>query len=107
MLITNRQAIMCAAVFGSMLQKAGVMTNVYELCDVDLKDFSLQGDYSFCDLFICPCLLFLVADHCVLFVWLLFAIVEQLMGKKVQILFQRLSLKVDSYYVNYTVLSYS
>ena len=27
-----------------MLQKAGVMTNVYELCDVDLKDFSLQGD---------------------------------------------------------------
>lgn len=26
-----------------MLQKAGVMTDVYELCDVDLKDFSLQG----------------------------------------------------------------
>ncbi|KAL3354125.1 hypothetical protein AABB24_018662 [Solanum stoloniferum] len=43
MLITNRQAIICAAVFGYMLQKAGVMTNVYELCDVDLKDFSLQG----------------------------------------------------------------
>ncbi|KAL2463417.1 hypothetical protein Fot_53073 [Forsythia ovata] len=42
-LITNRQAIICATVFGSMLQKAGVMTNVYELCDVDLKDFSLQG----------------------------------------------------------------
>lgn len=49
MLITNRQAIICAAVFGSMLQKAGVMTNVYELCDVDLKDFSLLGDYSFHD----------------------------------------------------------
>ncbi|XP_070041719.1 uncharacterized GPI-anchored protein At1g61900 isoform X2 [Nicotiana tomentosiformis] len=47
MLITNRQAILCATVFGSMLQKAGVMINVYELCDVDLKDFSLQGDYSF------------------------------------------------------------
>ncbi|XP_059655014.1 uncharacterized GPI-anchored protein At1g61900-like [Cornus florida] len=43
MLITNRQAIICATVFGSMLQKAGVMTNVYELCDVDLKDFSLQA----------------------------------------------------------------
>ncbi|GFP85213.1 uncharacterized GPI-anchored protein at1g61900 [Phtheirospermum japonicum] len=43
MLITNRQAILCATMFGSMLQKGGVMTNVYELCDVDLKDFSLQG----------------------------------------------------------------
>ncbi|XP_022849363.1 uncharacterized GPI-anchored protein At1g61900-like [Olea europaea var. sylvestris] len=43
MLITNRQAIICATVFGSMLQKAGVMTNVYQLCDVDLKDFSLQA----------------------------------------------------------------
>ena len=45
MLITNRQAIMCATVFGSMLQKSGVMTNIYELCDVDLKDFSLQGNF--------------------------------------------------------------
>ncbi|KAJ9701641.1 hypothetical protein PVL29_006839 [Vitis rotundifolia] len=43
MLITNRQAIMCATMFGSMLQKGGVMTNIYELCDVDLKDFSLQA----------------------------------------------------------------
>ena len=43
MLITNKQAIICAATFASMLQKAGVMTNVYEHCDVDLKDFSLQG----------------------------------------------------------------
>lgn len=43
MLITNKQAIICATTFASMLQKAGVMTNVYELCDVDLKDFSLQG----------------------------------------------------------------
>ncbi|KZV48466.1 hypothetical protein F511_18272 [Dorcoceras hygrometricum] len=42
MLITNRQAIICATLFGSMLQKGGVMTNIYELCDVDLKDFSLQ-----------------------------------------------------------------
>lgn len=43
MLITNRQAINCATMFGSMLQKGGVMTNIYELCDVDLKDFSLQA----------------------------------------------------------------
>lgn len=43
MLITNRQAINCATLFGSMLQKGGVMTDVYELCDVDLKDFSLQA----------------------------------------------------------------
>ncbi|CAN6448809.1 unnamed protein product [Victoria cruziana] len=43
MLITNRQALNCATYFGSQLQKAGVMTNVYELCDIDLKDFSLQA----------------------------------------------------------------
>ncbi|XP_073007900.1 uncharacterized GPI-anchored protein At1g61900 [Typha latifolia] len=43
MLITNRQAINCATLFGSMLQKGGVLTNIYELCDVDLKDFSLQA----------------------------------------------------------------
>ncbi|KAL8479466.1 hypothetical protein ACS0TY_026384 [Phlomoides rotata] len=42
MLITNRQAIICATMFGAMLKKGGVMTNVYELCDVDIKDFSLQ-----------------------------------------------------------------
>lgn len=47
MLITNKQAIVCATVIGSMLRKGGVMTNIYELCDVDLKDFSVQGDY-FC-----------------------------------------------------------
>lgn len=43
MLITNRQAIICATIFASMLQDAGVMTNLYELCGIDLKDFSLQG----------------------------------------------------------------
>ncbi|KAK2971328.1 hypothetical protein RJ640_013429 [Escallonia rubra] len=46
MLITNRQAINCAIVFGSMLQKGGVITDIYELCDVDLKDFSLQAAYG-------------------------------------------------------------
>lgn len=44
MLITNKQAIICATMFGSMLRKGGVMANVYELCDVDLKDFSIQGN---------------------------------------------------------------
>ncbi|GER40477.1 2-oxoglutarate (2OG) and Fe(II)-dependent oxygenase superfamily protein [Striga asiatica] len=43
MLITNRQAILCATMLGHMLRKGGVMANVYELCDVDIKDFSLQG----------------------------------------------------------------
>ncbi|KAE8717579.1 DNA double-strand break repair rad50 ATPase, putative isoform 1 [Hibiscus syriacus] len=43
MLITNKQAIVCAIMFGSILRKGGVLTNVYELCDVDLKDFSIQG----------------------------------------------------------------
>ncbi|KAJ0261894.1 Rab-GTPase-TBC domain-containing protein [Hirschfeldia incana] len=43
MLITNKQAIVCATLIGSMLRKGGVMTNIYELCDVDLKDFSVQA----------------------------------------------------------------
>ncbi|KAL2329324.1 hypothetical protein Fmac_022751 [Flemingia macrophylla] len=42
MLITNKQAIICATIFGSMLRGGGVMTNIYQLCDVDLKDFSIQ-----------------------------------------------------------------
>lgn len=51
MLITNKQAIICSTVFGSMLRKGGVMTNIYELCDVDLKDFSIQGTFPFLLLF--------------------------------------------------------
>lgn len=51
MLITNKQAIICATLFGSMLRKGGVMANIYELCDVDLKDFSIQGKPS---LFMAP-----------------------------------------------------
>ncbi|KAJ3683176.1 hypothetical protein LUZ60_013403 [Juncus effusus] len=42
-IITNIQAINCATMFGSMLQKSGVKTDVYDLCSVDLKDFSLQA----------------------------------------------------------------
>lgn len=41
--VTNLQAINCATMFGSMLQKAGVSNDIYELCDIDLKDFSLQA----------------------------------------------------------------
>ncbi|XP_009132748.1 uncharacterized GPI-anchored protein At1g61900 isoform X1 [Brassica rapa] len=43
MLITNKQAIVCSTVIGSMLRKGGVMTDIYKLCDVDLKDFSVQA----------------------------------------------------------------
>ncbi|CAA0841567.1 Unknown protein [Striga hermonthica] len=43
MLITNRQAILCATMFGSVLKNGGVMANVYKLCNVDIKDFSLQA----------------------------------------------------------------
>ncbi|KAF3337340.1 GPI-anchored protein [Carex littledalei] len=42
-IITNIQAINCATMFGSMLQKSGVRTDLYGLCNIDLKDFSLQG----------------------------------------------------------------
>lgn len=44
MLITNRQAINCATEFGSILQKGGVMTDIYDLCNIDLKDFSIQAN---------------------------------------------------------------
>lgn len=42
MLITNKQALNCATLFGSMLEKKGVVTDLYKLCEIDLKDFSLQ-----------------------------------------------------------------
>lgn len=40
--ITNLQALNCAASLGAKLQKANVSNNVYELCHINLKDFSLQ-----------------------------------------------------------------
>ncbi|KAJ6377720.1 hypothetical protein OIU78_028031 [Salix suchowensis] len=33
----------CRNFWGSKLRQGGVMTNVYELCDIDLKDFSIQA----------------------------------------------------------------
>ncbi|KAA8524630.1 hypothetical protein F0562_011053 [Nyssa sinensis] len=40
--ITNLQALNCAALLGMKLQKANVSSNVYNLCHINLKDFSLQ-----------------------------------------------------------------
>ncbi|KAK1281233.1 hypothetical protein QJS04_geneDACA018229 [Acorus gramineus] len=40
--ITNLQALDCAALLGMQLQKANISENVYRLCHVTLKDFSLQ-----------------------------------------------------------------
>ncbi|MCO5602476.1 hypothetical protein L7F22_056608 [Adiantum nelumboides] len=42
MLITNVQALECVTLFGAKLKKEGVSVNVYNICEVDLKDFSLQ-----------------------------------------------------------------
>ncbi|MQM18033.1 hypothetical protein Taro_051016 [Colocasia esculenta] len=40
--ITNLQALDCAATFGLQLQRMNISTNVYSLCHITLKDFSLQ-----------------------------------------------------------------
>lgn len=84
MLITNKQAIICATLFGSMLRGGGVMTNIYELCDVDLKDFSIQGIYHAQLIFLFP-----AHDHClsfsglILLLWIYMVLVRQLMDNKV------------------------
>ncbi|CAK9166913.1 unnamed protein product [Ilex paraguariensis] len=41
--ITNLQALDCAASLGMKLQKANITKNVYSLCHISLKDFSLQA----------------------------------------------------------------
>ncbi|KAF5756493.1 putative uncharacterized GPI-anchored protein-lke [Helianthus annuus] len=41
--LTNLQAINCAASLGHKLQKENITNNVYNLCHVNLQDFSLQG----------------------------------------------------------------
>ncbi|XP_009789015.1 putative GPI-anchored protein At1g61900 isoform X1 [Nicotiana tabacum] len=40
--VTNLQALDCAASLGLKLQKANVSKNVYNLCHISLKDFSVQ-----------------------------------------------------------------
>ncbi|CAL5411957.1 unnamed protein product [Camellia sinensis] len=44
--ITNLQALNCAASLGMKLQKANITENVYYLCRISLKDFSLQARYG-------------------------------------------------------------
>ncbi|XP_058198090.1 uncharacterized GPI-anchored protein At1g61900 isoform X1 [Rhododendron vialii] len=41
--ITNLQALNCAASLGKKLQKANITENIYNLCHIGLKDFSLQA----------------------------------------------------------------
>lgn len=41
--ITNLQALDCATSLGIKLRKSNITENVYSLCHVSLKDFSLQG----------------------------------------------------------------
>ncbi|KAK4485101.1 hypothetical protein RD792_007710 [Penstemon davidsonii] len=41
-LVTNLQALNCAASFGVKLRKANITQNVYSQCRISLKDFSLQ-----------------------------------------------------------------
>ncbi|ERN19672.1 hypothetical protein AMTR_s00062p00176270 [Amborella trichopoda] len=40
--VTNLQALNCAALLGRQLQKANISENVYNLCHISLKDFSVQ-----------------------------------------------------------------
>ncbi|BBN00138.1 hypothetical protein MPTK1_1g26730 [Marchantia polymorpha subsp. ruderalis] len=43
MLITNQQAYRCAANLSRRLLNEGVTADIYSLCDIDLRDFSLQA----------------------------------------------------------------
>ncbi|KAJ6834976.1 putative GPI-anchored protein-like isoform X1 [Iris pallida] len=40
--ITNLQALDCASLLGSELEKMNITTNIYSFCHITLKDFSLQ-----------------------------------------------------------------
>ncbi|CAI9090248.1 OLC1v1024979C1 [Oldenlandia corymbosa var. corymbosa] len=42
--ITDSQALNCAASLSMRLQKANISTNIYNLCRIHLKDFSIQVD---------------------------------------------------------------
>ncbi|XP_022845546.1 uncharacterized GPI-anchored protein At1g61900-like isoform X1 [Olea europaea var. sylvestris] len=42
--VTNLQALNCAASLGLKLQRANISSNIYKLCQINLKDFSLQVD---------------------------------------------------------------
>ncbi|XP_055823871.1 uncharacterized GPI-anchored protein At1g61900-like [Solanum dulcamara] len=40
--ITNLQALTCATLLGKKLQEANITSNIFDLCHVNLEDFSLQ-----------------------------------------------------------------
>lgn len=42
-LITNLQALDCATLLGTKLQKSSITADVFKLCHISLKDFTLQG----------------------------------------------------------------
>nr|XP_010323825.1 uncharacterized GPI-anchored protein At1g61900-like isoform X1 [Solanum lycopersicum] len=42
--ITNLQALNCATLLGKKLQEANITSNIFDICHVNLKDFSLQVD---------------------------------------------------------------
>ena len=42
-LVTNLQALDCATSLEMKLRKSNITKNVYDLCHISLKDFSLQG----------------------------------------------------------------
>ncbi|KAM3395367.1 putative GPI-anchored protein isoform X2 [Capsicum galapagoense] len=42
--VTNLQALNCATLLGKKLQEANITSNIFDLCHVNLKDFSLQVD---------------------------------------------------------------
>lgn len=42
--VTNLQALNCAILLGKKLREANVTNNIFDLCRVNLKDFSLQVD---------------------------------------------------------------
>ncbi|MCD7468531.1 hypothetical protein HAX54_006866 [Datura stramonium] len=42
--VTNLQALNCATFLGKKLQEANITSNIFDLCHVNLKDFSLQVD---------------------------------------------------------------
>ncbi|KAK6784970.1 hypothetical protein RDI58_018425 [Solanum bulbocastanum] len=48
--ITNLQALNCATLLGKKLQEANITSNIFDLCHVNLKDFSLQGQFL-CSIF--------------------------------------------------------
>ncbi|XP_027774516.1 uncharacterized GPI-anchored protein At1g61900-like isoform X2 [Solanum pennellii] len=42
--VTNLQALNCATLLGKKLQEANITSNIFDICHVNLKDFSLQVD---------------------------------------------------------------